>query len=113
MSKVTPNNVMALAGLTLGALVGFGAHSVAVAQQPVSIRNLTPHPTHAWVTDRPTGDDFLAPPSGPGPVMSRKDRPYVPNGGGRQPTYRIADLTNPILKPWAIEQMKKARDAKR
>ena len=110
MSKVTPNNVMALAGLALGALVGFGAHSVAVAQQPVTIRNLTPHPTHAWVPDRPTGDDFLAPPSGPGPVMSRKDRPYVPNGGGRQPTYRIADLTNPILKPWAIEQMKKAND---
>src|SRR3954451_19313061 len=66
--------------------------------------------TTAWIPDRPTGDDFLPPPSGPGPVMSPKDRPYVPNGGGRQPTYRIADLSNPILKPWAIEQMKKAND---
>ena len=27
-----------------------------------------------------------------------------------QPTYRVADLTNPILKPWAVEQMKKAND---
>ena len=62
----------------------------------------------AWLPDRPTGDDFLPPPSGPGPVMSPKDRPYVPNGRGQQPTYRIADLTNPILKPWLIERMKQA-----
>jgi len=64
----------------------------------------------AWVPDRPTGDDFLPPPSGPGPVMSPKDRPYVPNGLGRQPTYRIADLTNPILQPWVVERMKKDND---
>jgi hypothetical protein len=40
--------------------------------------------------------------------MSPKDRPYVPNGNGNQPTYRIADTSNPILKPWAVEQMEKA-----
>jgi hypothetical protein len=66
--------------------------------------------TTGWVPDRPTGDDFLAPPGGPGPVMSVKNRPYVPNGQGRQPTYRVADLTNPILTPWAVERMKKAND---
>jgi hypothetical protein len=66
--------------------------------------------TTAWIPDRPTGDDFLPPPSGPGPVVSVKERPYVPNGVGQQPTYRIADLTNPILKPWAIERMKKANE---
>ena len=27
-----------------------------------------------------------------------------------QPTYRVADLTNPILKPWAVEQMRKANE---
>jgi hypothetical protein len=37
----------------------------------------------AWIPDRPTGDDFLPPPSGAGPVMSIKERPYVPNGVGR------------------------------
>ena len=42
--------------------------------------------------------------------MSAKDHPYVPNGRGQQPTYRIADLSNPILQPWAIERMKKAND---
>lgn len=65
----------------------------------------------AWVADRPTGDDFLPPASGPGPVMSDSAHPYVPNGIGRQPTYRVADLKNPILQPWAVEQMKKANDA--
>ena len=80
----------------------------------VSIRDLAPDTQTSWVPDRPTGDDFLPPPNGgPGPVMSPKDRPYVPNGNGRQPTYRIADTSNPILKPWVKEQMEKANDAVR
>ena len=75
----------------------------------VSIRELAPDTLTSWVPDRPTGDDFLPPLNGgPGPVMSPKDRPYVPNGNGNQPTYRIADTSNPILKPWAKEQMEKA-----
>jgi len=79
-----------------------------------SIRNLAPDTQTSWVPDRPTGDDFLPPANGgPGPIMSPKDRPYVPNGNGRQPTYRIADTSNPILKPWAKEQMEKANDAVR
>ena len=62
----------------------------------------------AWVK---IGDDFIAPPSGPRPVTFDKAHPYQPNNDlGLQPTYRVADLTNPILKPWAIEQMKKAND---
>ena len=65
----------------------------------------------AWVADRLTGDDFLPPPSGPGPVMSDPAHPYVPNGVGRQPTYRVADLTNPILMPWAKDEMRKANEA--
>ena len=59
---------------------------------------------------RPDHDDFLPPPSGPRPVTFDKAHPYVPNGQG-QSTYRVADLTNPILKPWAVEQMRKANDA--
>jgi len=79
-----------------------------------SIRNLAPDTQTSWVPDRPTGDDFLPPANGgPGPIMSPKDRPYVPNGNGRQPTYRIADTSNPILKPWAKEQMEKANEAVR
>jgi hypothetical protein len=69
-----------------------------------------------WVSPR---DDFLPPLSGPGPVSFDPAHPYVPNGGrgdgvqygGSQPTHRVADLSNPILKPWVVEQMKKANDA--
>jgi hypothetical protein len=56
-------------------------------------------------------DDFQGPVSGPGPVTFEKAHPYIANNDrGEQVTVRIADLTNPILKPWAIERMKKSND---
>lgn len=63
----------------------------------------------AWTGDRPASDDFLPPVSGPGPVLSDPAHPYVLNRQG-QSTYRVADLSNPILKPWVVAQMKKAND---
>ena len=68
---------------------------------------------YAWSK---VADDFQAiPGGGPGPVMSDKAHPYRPNGGfeGLAPggaTFRIADLSNPILKPSAIESMRKANE---
>src|SRR5262244_1028433 len=44
------------------------------------------------------------------PVTQDPAHPFVPNGVGRQPTFRIADLTNPNLKPWVKERMKKDND---
>ena len=56
-------------------------------------------------------DDFQPPASGPGPVTFDKAHPYVPNNNNdKQVTFRIADLTNPILKPWAIEKMREQND---
>ncbi len=56
-------------------------------------------------------DDLQPPALGPGPVTYQKDHPYVPNNdSGRQVTFRIADLTNPILKPWAIEKMREQNE---
>jgi hypothetical protein len=56
-------------------------------------------------------DDFQPAQSGPGPVTYAKDHPYVPNNGnGKQVTFRIADLTNPILKPWAIDKMREQNE---
>jgi hypothetical protein len=43
-------------------------------------------------------------------VANDPAHPFVPNGGGGQPTYRIADLSNPNLKPWVKERMKKDND---
>jgi hypothetical protein len=68
--------------------------------------------TTSWVLDRTFGvDDLLAPPGGgPGPVTFEKAYPYVPNGRGAQPTFRVADLSNPILQDWLKPSMKKAND---
>src|ERR1035438_5247998 len=73
----------------------------------VAVPTFAPDSNTAWVPDRPTGDEFLQPEGGPGPVVSEKDHPYRPNGQG-QSTFRVADLSNPILKPWAVDQMRKA-----
>ena len=90
--------------------VGVGAH----AQTTTAIPNFAPDDQTSWYPDRPTGDNFLPPASGPGPIMSRPGYPYVPNNGrdfaGSNPTYRIADLTNPILQPWVVAQMKRDND---
>src|SRR5262244_2579983 len=65
----------------------------------------------AWLM---VGDEFLPPPSGPGPVTFDKRYPYVDNATARrtgtQPTYRVADLSNPILQPWAVEEMRKTNE---
>jgi hypothetical protein len=69
------------------ALLGCGAIFGAVPPAAsTDIPNFMGDRNTAWLPDRPTGDDFLPPPNGPGPVMSSKDRPYCPNGTGRQPT---------------------------
>jgi hypothetical protein len=70
---------------------------------------LSPDSATGWL---PVGDELLPPPSGPGPVTFDKRHPYVDNRVARrthtQPTFRVADLSNPILQPWAVEQMRKA-----
>ena len=59
-------------------------------------------------------DEFQPPPSGPGPITFDKRFPYVDNVAARragiQPTYRIADLANPICSPGPEEQMRKANE---
>jgi hypothetical protein len=53
--------------------------------------------------------DFVPVPgfNGPGPMTNDPRHPYVPNGVGRQPTYRIADLSHPALKPWVKTAMQR------
>jgi len=76
------------------------------------VPDFAPTANTGWVLDHAVGvDDLLPPPTGgPGPVTFDKAHPYVPNGFGKQSTYRVADLSNPILKPWTIPSMKKAND---
>ncbi|HEY4266203.1 MAG TPA: hypothetical protein VGM72_12860 [Micropepsaceae bacterium] len=83
------------------------ALGVESAAHPGAILNLG-HADSGWF---PVGDDFLPPISGPGPVISDPAHPYFNNQSGRQPTDRVADLTNPILTPWALERMEKSNAA--
>ena len=81
------------------------------AQQKAAVPDFTLDRDGAWLM---VGDELLPPPSGPGPITFDKRYPYVDNGAARrtrsQPTYRVADLTNPILQPWAVERLKKANE---
>src|SRR5205085_11425501 len=79
------------------------------AAQDGAIPTFGPNSDTALIPGRPAGDDFISPDSGSGPVISQKDHPYVPNGQGRV-SYRVADLTSPILQPCAAERMKKPNE---
>src|SRR5258708_14689050 len=57
-----------------------------------------------WIATNP---DFVAVPGGPSPTRSDPAYPYVPNNSGAQPTFRVADLANPNIKPWAKEVMRR------
>src|SRR6202163_4502447 len=78
----------------------------ALAAQEAPIPNFAPDSHTGWL--KPPGDEFLPPDSGPGPVRSDPAHPYVSNAVALQETIKIADVTNPILQPWVVEQMRKA-----
>ena len=58
--------------------------------------------------------DYIAVPGEPSPTQNDPAHPYVSNNdfraSGRQPTFRIADLRNPNIKPWAKEIMKRENE---
>jgi len=79
----------------------------AAAQSQASIPDFSSNGT-SWQTNN--GGEFIAVPGSPAPVRQDPAHPFVPNGQGKQPTYRIADLTDPNLKQWAKDIMKKDND---
>ena len=97
---------LALVLLAAGVLPALGAP----AEKALSIPQFG-FADYAWSK---VSDDFQAiEGAGPGPVTYDKSSPYTNNqraGAGRPITLRIADLSNPILKPSAIESMRKANE---
>ena len=81
----------------------------AAAQQPAAPPDFSSS-QFGWVRVGQGGPDFDAVPGQVPPVANDPGHPFVNNGGARQPTYRIADLNNPNLKPWVKEHMKKDND---
>ena len=107
--------------LTAGILAAGMSGWSAVGEDGAAIPNFSPDSRVGWIAGdqngpTPIGDDFLPQPpgAGPGPVMADKDHPYIDNRlareKGLQPTNRVADLSNPILQPWAREQLRKLNE---
>jgi len=58
-------------------------------------------------------DEFIQPPSGPGPITFDPAHPYISSTVFREnprPSFRVADLTNPILQPWTRERLRKVNE---
>jgi hypothetical protein len=104
MSKAVSICFMALLATT-----GTGLAADAARDSAVPI--FAPDDRTGWQLDRTFGvDDLLASPEGgPSPVTFDKAHPYAPPGRP-VPTYRVSDLSNPILQEWVKPAMKKSND---
>ena len=96
-----------MAGALIGLLCAGAALEPALAAEGISVPNLS---ANGW--DGDGKNEFTAPKSGPGPVTSDPAHPYVSNFDavrtGAKANWRVADLSNPNLKPWVVEALKKA-----
>jgi hypothetical protein len=81
----------------------------AMAQQKVAPPDFSSN-LAGWVGLNGGGPFYEPVPGRLAPVVSDPAYPFTPNGVGKQPTFRIADLSNPNLKPWVKEHMKKDID---
>jgi hypothetical protein len=102
-------SVRMLAGGILAGLAWAAATAPAVAQQKAAPPDFSSNQA-GWVGVGGAGPGFAAVPGHLPPVANDPAHPFVPNGTRAQPTYRIADLSNPNLKPWVKDRMKKDID---
>ena len=101
-------NFVAIGALTLSICQASGP--VQAAEERAAIPDFSSHDA-AWVFG--TGD-FIPIPGEPSPTRNDPAHAYISNNDfratGKQPTYRVADLANPNIKPWAKEIMKREND---
>jgi hypothetical protein len=81
----------------------------AVAQQKAASPDFSSNNV-GWVGLNGSGPFFEPVPGHLPPVTQDPAHPFVPNGVGGHPTFRIADLSNPNLKLWVKENTKKDND---
>jgi hypothetical protein len=101
-------SLLAVGGLT--ALIWAAAGPRLAAEQGVLTPDFSSDDA-AWVF---AVTDYIAIPGEPSPTRNDPAHPNISNNQfrarGAQPTYRIADLSNPNIKPWAKEIMKREND---
>jgi hypothetical protein len=95
--------------LCAGAVTGDGYAAGAVAQGAVANFSSINLP---WVA---MGQDYLPPPSGPGPITYDKAHPVMARNANQfgavvTSPMRLADVSNPNLKSWVVDYLKKAND---
>jgi len=98
-----------IAGSILAGLIAAAAVAPAAAQQTAPPPDFSSN-LAGWVGLNGGGPFFESVPGRLPPVVSDPAHPFIPNGVDNQPTFRIADLSNPNLKPWVKEHMKKDID---
>jgi hypothetical protein len=98
-----------IAGSVLAGLAWAAPSVPAAAQQKAAAPDFSSNQT-GWIGIGGGGPSFGVVPGRQPPVTADPAHPFVPNGTRAQPTYRIGDLSNPNLKPWVKERMKKDND---
>jgi hypothetical protein len=93
-------------GLVLAALMGSAPHAAPAQAVPDFSSGLV-----GWLGLNGGGPEYETVAGvTPGPITYDPAHPFVANGREIQPTFRIADLSNPNLMPWVKEHMKKDID---
>jgi len=96
-----------LSALLAGGLALCGAAFAAgIAKEETALPDFSSNEV-GWIAQ---GVNFQLPPSGPHQVTNDPAHAFKPPGRGEAPTFRVADLTNPILTPWARDELKKRND---
>ena len=92
-------------GILLVVAVGIAASFPAYSQDGTTIPDFYSNNV-GWIG---IGNELEPPADGLGPVSSHPDHPYINNAEaartGAAANFRVADISNPILKPWVVESL--------
>ncbi len=92
--------------LAAGSLAAILVRAASGAQEQQRIPDFSSKKV-AWIA---INSDFSGVPGSPPPVTFDPKHPFVRNDQSGQATYRVADLSNPNLKPWVVEELRKANN---
>ena len=113
-SKLAVGSVPVIGALVKGLIASLVCVGAALGPahggEPAKVPNFAPDSLTGWQL---RDDEFIPPPSGPGPIVSDPAHPYIsfyrfPRNP--KPSFRVADLSNPILLPWAREHLRKVNE---